>query len=210
MRRQVVITAIVLTLSGCHMGLPESQCEGGTQQCSNSILQSCYADEPFGGAYWHSDQWCAPSQVCRLNATPPGAESGTPTATGCFSPNAYCQEGSLECSSTATESLLWSCSLQSSDQTVRWVRTICSAQIPLAICAAQYSEATGTWTNGCYEVVANCQGSESHCEGNVLFACSTVPNVIDNKAVFDWNTRDCSQDKLVCKVGTSGADCVPP
>lgn len=200
MRRQVIVTAVVLALSACHIGLPDSNCPGGTQQCSNNVLQSCYADEFLAGAYWHTVQSCPPSQVCRLaDASLDVRESG------CYEPTAYCHAGSGECSDT----LLWSCQLRPSDQTLRWSKTVCSAQVPAAVCVQQYVGITTT--AACYEVVQKCPASDSHCEGNVLFSCSTVPTVIDNQAIFDWDTVNCALSGQVCRVSaTSGPGCVAP
>jgi hypothetical protein len=196
MRRQLVVAAAVVVMSACHL-FPESSCPAGTEQCSNNVLQSCYADQMLGGAYWHNLQSCPPSQVCRL------ADASLDVREhGCYDPNAYCHAGSGECSG----SLLWSCQLQPSDQTLRWAKTDCSAQVPVAACVQQY---VGTTTTAaCYEIVQNCPAADSHCEGNVLFTCSALPNVIDSKAVFDWITLDCALNAQVCRVNaTSGPGC---
>jgi hypothetical protein len=65
----------------------------------------------------------------------------------------------------------------------------------------------------CYETVENCPAfplPDWHCEGNVLFHCSG-PTLIDNKAVFDWDTTDCTLTGQVCGVAPQiGPCCVSP
>jgi hypothetical protein len=49
-----------------------------------------------------------------------------------------------------------------------------------------------------------------HCEGNVTFNCSEWPVAVDNKAVFDWITRDCAADGQVCRMYGDGPGCDLP
>jgi hypothetical protein len=209
-RLVAVPMSALLAMSACGLGSGSSDCPGGAKRCSENALQSCYADEMFGKVYWHTVQTCPPSMVCRLDATGPGAEPGTPLETGCFAPNAYCQEGSTRCGSIGNlmDPVLWSCALQSSDQTIRWSKTDCSAQIPSAVCLASGGT---TSVPACYEVVRKCPASDTHCEGNVLFTCSGFPTLTDNQAVFDWITMDCALTGQVCRVvPQAGPTCSSP
>jgi hypothetical protein len=212
MGRQVIVSAIVLTLSACHV-LPESKCQGGAFQCVDNVLQGCYADEFLGGAYWHTVQSCPPSQACRVDTAGPTVDLGA-SERGCFAPNAYCpNEGFTQCMSQAwTDSSLWSCTLRASDQTLRWSTTSCSGQVPRAICAITPDGAPEP-TSACFQVVENCPAFpalDSHCEGNVVYGC-TGPTVIGDKALFDWVTTDCALNGQVCRVNpTYGPGCVNP
>lgn len=196
-----LVVPALLAMTACDP-TPDSECPGGTDRCSGRELQSCYADEAFGKTYWHTRQTCPPSQVCRLADT-----SLDVLANGCYAPNAYCQEGSIQCGSidNLMDPVLWTCALQSSDQTIRWSKTDCSAQVPTAICLKVSTPAA------CYEVVQQCPASDIHCEGNVLFTCSAFPTIIDNRAVYDWLTVDCALGSQVCRVVPQvGPTCTPP
>ena len=144
--------------------------------------------------------------------TAPGVDLG-PGEMGCFDPNAYCPAGQGQCVETgsglnASDSSLWACVLQESDQTLRWTRTICSAETPLAWCA--FDPSGGSTVPACYEAVQNCPYfpvHDMHCEGSVQFWC-TGPAVVDGKAVFDWYTVDCAPNACALRGGVP--DCVTP
>ena len=193
-------------LSGCLSPVASGGCDSGVHRCIGNTLQVC---ESTGAAEpsWQTIEACHSPQVCRVNAAGPDTQLGAPSENGCFDPDAYCHGGAVSCSQLfGGDPDLWSCVLRASDQTFRWTRTICSAQVPKAMCF----EDPGT-PAACFEIVAICTGSNSHCEGNVLFTCPTVPIIIDGKAVFDWDTLDCAPGGQVCRVVTQGgASCVAP
>jgi len=194
----------LLVISACSS---RDECSGA-DRCSGNVMQTC-GPITFGGPNtWHSIGHCDSPQVCRVYAIGPNPEPNAPRQSGCFDQNAYCNqlyEGMVLCEETVAGPTLWSCVLRTSDQTVQWSRTICS---PPTTCIAILTGATG----GCYEVVRNCPTSDTHCEGNVLFTCSYTPTLIDNRAVYDWATFDCTPGGLVCRIPPHSASpgCIPP
>jgi hypothetical protein len=198
----VPVLALLVISAGCS----KDECSGG-DRCSGNTMQTCGPSGPYGTGpnTWTSIGHCDSPQVCRMNAIGPNPEPNAPSQSGCFNPNAYCLEGSVLCEETAAGPTLWSCVLRTSDQTVQWSRTICS---PPTNCIAILTGAAG----GCYEVVRSCPAFDTHCEGNVLLTCSHYPTLIDNKAVYDWTTYDCTPVGLVCRTppNFSSPGCIPP
>jgi len=196
----------LLVISACS---PKDECSG-SDRCSGNVIQTCGPSSPTWGSpnTWHTIGYCTSPQVCRMNAIGPNPEPNAPSQSGCFDQNAYCNqlyEGMVLCEETVAGPTLWSCVLRTSDQTVQWSKTICS---PPTTCIAILTGAAG----GCYEVVRNCPASDTHCEGNVLFTCSYIPTLIDNRAVYDWATYDCTPGGLVCRIPPNSASpgCIPP
>lgn len=205
MARHLSVAAVVLLLLNARGPINKGDCSSGDIRCRDNALQHCYADEAFGYASWHAGQACLSPQVCRVNTA--DGSLGAPNENGCFDRNAYCTPGSGACYSTETASSVWSCVLRASDQTFRWSKTICSAQSPPTTC---FDAFLGQANPGCYEAVRKCTHSMDHCEGSVTFTCSDWPVVVDNKAVFDWITRDCALDGQVRKMQASGPGCDLP
>ena len=207
--RPAVVGLLALALASCHL-LGEEKCHG-YYRCHDNSLEWCTSDQWFGDTYWHVVATCESPQVCRVD-TAPGVDLGQ-VEMGCFDSNAYCPAGQAVCVDTgsglnASDSSLWSCVLQESDQTLRWSRTVCSAQTPVAWCA--YDPSGGSPVPACYEAVQNCPyfpARDLHCEGSVQYWCAG-PSVIDGKAVFDWYTVDCAPN--TCAVRDGLPDCATP
>lgn len=201
----VPLTALFLMVA-CAPDWGNGDCSDGEYSCSGSTLRYCVSTASAKPS-WQDVETCVSPQVCRVNAAGPDAALGAPIENGCFDPNSYCHGGAVSCTWLfGAGSDLWSCLLRASDQTFRWTRTFCGAQVPKAMCF----EDSGT-PAACFEVVEVCTANNSQCEGNVVLTCSTVPIIIDNKAVFDWDRTDCTLGGRVCRVvSPGGASCVSP
>lgn len=194
----------LLSMSACEI-FPKGECASGAVRCNGNTLQDCHATEFLGPTSWNDKQACISPQVCRTDTAGPAVDLGE-IENGCFDPNAYCPgEGATTCSGAALDSSLWSCVLHSADQTLRWAMTNCSGLVPQATCLWGPSNAAA-----CYEIVQNCRVADNHCDGSILWTCSG-PNLVNDKAVFDWETVDCAQGGQVCRVHpTFGVGCYPP
>jgi hypothetical protein len=205
-RYLAVMMSVAITLAACYSPFATGGCASGGYQCAGNTVQYCGSTgsaEPS----WQSVETCVSPQVCRVNAAGPDATLGAPIENGCFDPNAYCHGGAVSCTWLfGADPDLWSCLLRASDQTFRWTRTFCGAQVPKAMCFEDPATPAA-----CFEVVEICTANRSECEGNVVLSCSTVPIIIDNKAVFDWDRTDCTLGGRVCRVvSPGGASCVNP